>query len=149
MLIEVISAFFVAMSFGFLFNIKGKYLFLAGIGGSIGWFVYKLALSFNYSDNFSMFLCAVSFSLYSEICARKFHTPVTSLSVCALIPVVPGYGVYKSMYAFLIGNYINAIDYSVNTLYNAGSLALGVILVSAIFKYIKKRNLLKIKKLPH
>lgn len=143
MFIEVISAFFVALSFGFLFNIKGKYLFLAGIGGSIGWFTYKLALSFNFSDSFSMFICAISFSLYCEICARKFHTPVTLLSVCALIPVVPGYGVYKSMYAFLIGNYLDAIDYSVSTLYNAGSLALGVILVSAIFKCIKRLSRVK------
>lgn len=143
MLIEVISAFFVALSFGFLFNIKGRYLILAGIGGSIGWFVYKLSLSFNYSESFSMFLCAVAFSTYCEICARKFHTPVTLLSVCALIPVVPGYGVYKSMYAFLIGDYINAIDYSVITLYNAGALALGVILVSAIFKFFKKYRRVK------
>ncbi len=138
MFIEIISAFFVSLSFGFLFNIKGKYLILSGIGGSIGWFIYKLALLFNYSQSFSMFLCAVGFSCYSEVCARKFQTPVTILSVCALIPVVPGYGVYKSMYAFLIGDYINAIEYSTNTLYNAGALALGVILISSLFKLFKK-----------
>ena len=138
MFIEVISAFLVSLSFGFLFNIKGKYLVLSGIGGSVGWFVYKLALMFGYSESFSMFLCSVAFSCYSEICARKFQTPVTLLSVCALIPVVPGYGVYKSMYAFLIGDYINAIDYSTNTLYNAGALALGVILISSLFKLFKK-----------
>ena len=138
MILEVFAAFWVAFGFGYLFNIKGKYLILSGIGGSIGWFTYKLALLFNYSESFSMFLCAVAFSCYSEICARKFQTPVTILSVCALIPVVPGYGVYKSMYGFLIGDYMNAIDCSTNTLYNAGALALGVILISSLFKLLKK-----------
>ncbi|MBE6047829.1 MAG: threonine/serine exporter [Clostridium sp.] len=138
MFIEIISAFFVSLSFGFLFNIKGKYLYLAGIGGAIGWFAYKISLYFNCSESVSMFICAIFFSCYCEICARKFHTPVTILSVCALIPVVPGYGVYKSMYAFLVGDYINAIDYSTSTLYNAGALALGVILVATFFKFLKK-----------
>ena len=41
MIIEVIASFFVAYSFGILFNIKGKYLIIAGVGGSIGWFLYK------------------------------------------------------------------------------------------------------------
>ncbi|SFU48731.1 Uncharacterized membrane protein YjjB, DUF3815 family [Clostridium sp. DSM 8431] len=138
MLIEVISAFFVALSFGFLFNIKGKYLYISGIGGALGWFVYKLILAFDYPESLAMFLCSAAFSLYSEICARKFNTPVTLLSVCALIPVVPGYGVYKCMYAFLVGDYISAIDYGVTTLYNAGALALGIIFISALFKTFKK-----------
>ena len=61
-----------------------------------------------------------------------------------MIPLVPGYGVYNSMYQFLTGNYIKAIDYGVTTLSNAGSLALGVILISSIFRTKKGfRYLLK------
>ena len=33
---------------------------------------------------------------------------------------------------------MNAIDCSTNTLYNAGALALGVILISSLFKLLKK-----------
>lgn len=134
MIIEVIAAFFVAYGFGILFNIKGKYLLLSGIAGSIGWFAYKLCLYFGRSENLAYFVAAVSFSIFCQICAIKFHTPYTILSICALIPLVPGYGVYNSMYQFLTGNYIKAIDYGVNTLSSAGSLALGVILVSSIFR---------------
>lgn len=134
MFLEVIAAFFVAYGFGILFNIKGKFLFLAGFAGSIGWFAYKLCLFFNTDDNFAYFIAAVSFSVFCQICAIKFKMPYTILSICALIPLVPGYGVYNSMYHFIIGDYIKAIDYGVVTLYNAGSLALGVILVSSIFR---------------
>ncbi|MDY5913291.1 MAG: threonine/serine exporter family protein [Inconstantimicrobium porci] len=144
MIIEVIAAFFVAYGFGILFNIKGKYLFLSGIAGSIGWFAYKLCLNLGSSDNLAYFIAALSFSIFCQICAIKYHTPYTILSICALIPLVPGYGVYNSMYQFLTGNYIKAIDYGVTTLSNAGSLALGVILISSIFRTKKGlRYLLK------
>lgn len=144
MIIEVIAAFFVAYGFGILFNIKGKYLILAGIAGSIGWFGYKLPLYLGCGDSLSYFIAAVAFSIFCQVCAIKFHTPYTILSICALIPLVPGYGVYNSMYQFLTGNYMKAIDYGVNTLSSAGSLALGVILVSSIFRTKKGlRHILK------
>lgn len=41
-LIETVAAYGVAVGFGILFNIKGKSLRVAGVGGSIGWFVYKI-----------------------------------------------------------------------------------------------------------
>ena len=50
MILEVISAFFVAFSFGILFNVKGKYLYIAGFGGSLGWLIYKLCLVFGMAD---------------------------------------------------------------------------------------------------
>lgn len=143
MFLEVIAAFFVAYTFGILFNIKGRYLTLAGIGGSIGWFIYKFSLFCGISESISLFMASIGFSIYCESAARIYRTPATLLSVCALIPLVPGYGVYNSMYEFLVGNNLDAIDYGVATLLNAGSLALGVILVSAIFRSFKKGAFLK------
>lgn len=140
MLIEVIAAFFVAYGFGYLFNIKGKYLILAGIGGSIGWFAYKLSLYFYISESLSFFISAIFFSIYCEVAARIYHTPSTILSVCALIPLVPGYGIYKSIYAFMVSDYATAVDYAQNTLFDAGALALGVILITTLFRGFKKHK---------
>ena len=129
MIIEVISAFFAAFSFGILFNVKGKYLYVAGIGGALGWLVYKVCLNYGVGDSSSLFLSAVIFSIYCEICARIYMTPATILSVCCLIPLVPGYGVYNTLYECLKGDYIKALDFGTNTLASAGALALGVILI--------------------
>ena len=137
MIIEVICAFFVSFSFGVLFNVKGKYLYIAGFGGALGWFIYKFLLSLNMTESFSLFLSALSFSIYCEICARIFLTPTTILSVCCLIPLVPGYGVYNTLYEILKGNYIRSIAYGANTFINAGSLALGVIFISTLFRSLK------------
>lgn len=134
MLIEVIASFFVAYSFGVLFNIKGKYLIVAGFGGSIGWLFYKLGLLIGLSDSGALFIASLIFSIYCEISARIFKTPATLLSVCCLIPLVPGYGVYNTMYELLKGDYFKGIDYAISTLSSAFALALGVIFISTLFR---------------
>lgn len=138
MILEVISAYFVSFSFGFLFNIKGKYLNIAGLGGSIGWFVYKLSL-LSLSEPVSMFLASIFFSIYCEVCARIFRTPNTLLSVCALIPLVPGYGIYRYIFELISGNYLEAMNIGINTLASSGALALGVIFISTIFRAVKTK----------
>ena len=134
MLIEVIAAFFVSYSFGILFNIKGKYLIIAGGGGSLGWFLYKICLYFGFGESSSLFVASIGFSIYCETCARLFKTPSTILSVCCLIPLVPGYGVYNTLYAILRKDYVQAIEYGVTTISNACALALGIILISTLYK---------------
>lgn len=144
MLIEVIAAFFVSYSFGILFNIKGKYLIIAGGGGSLGWFLYKICLYFGFGESSSLFVASIGFSIYCESCARLYKTPSTILSVCTLIPLVPGYGVYNTLYAFLRKDYVQAIDFGTVTISNACALALGIIFISTLYR---NRNLNKIKEL--
>lgn len=144
MFIEIIMSFFASFSFGILFNVKGKYLYVAGVGGALGWLIYKLGLGYGIGYSSSLFLSAIVFGLYCEICARVFMTPATILSVCALIPLVPGYGVYNTLFEFLKGNYIEALDFGTNTFASAGALALGIIFTSTIFRNINLHKLLNI-----
>lgn len=134
MIIEVIASALSAVSFGIIFNIKGKRLLAAGVGGGISWFVYKFCLANQVSQVSSFFIAAICFSIYCEVCARLYKTPATTLTVCCLIPLVPGYGVYNTMYELITGDYMKAIDYGINTLSIAGALALGVIFISTIFR---------------
>ena len=66
MIIEVIAAFFVAYSFGILFNIKGKYLIIAGGGGAIGWFLYKFCMQIGIAETSSLFIASIGFSIYCD-----------------------------------------------------------------------------------
>ena len=97
-ILEVIASFLATMGFGILFNIKGKNLIFAGIGGGISWFMYEGGILLGFSVVASMFVSALVFSTYSEICARILKTPVTTIVICALIPLVPGGGMYYTMY---------------------------------------------------
>lgn len=136
MIIESIISALATFSFGIMFNIGKRNLLFASIGGGISWFVYKLCLNFNCSLYASFFISAVIFSSYSEICARFFKTPVTTFIVCALIPLVPGSGMYYTMYEIIKGNISTAGTMMITTISSAGSLALGIIFVSTITKLL-------------
>lgn len=135
---EVLASFCATIGFGILFNIKGKNLIFAGIGGGISWFMYEGGVLLGFSVIASMFVSALVFSTYSEICARVLKTPVTTIVVCALIPLVPGGGMYYTMYDAINGNAVATWDKASSTLLSAGALALGVIFVSSVTKLILK-----------
>lgn len=135
-------AFIATFGFGILFNIKGKKLLFAALGGGLSWFCYSLPLSLGLSEVSSLFISSLIFSTYSEVLARVLKTPVTSFVICALIPLVPGSGMYYTMLATINGELQRAVHLGINTLANAGTLALGVIFISTITSLIfrAKRN---------
>lgn len=144
MIYETLFALVASFGFGIIFNIKGRNLIFAAIGGGLSWFVYSFLIKFNVSNTLSLFIASISFSTYSEICARILKTPVTTLVVCALIPLVPGAGMYYTMYESVTGDIIKSLELGLHTLASAGTLALGVIFVSTITRQIT--NFRKIKK---
>ncbi|NME84375.1 threonine/serine exporter family protein [Clostridium sp. SM-530-WT-3G] len=136
MLLQVIVSFIASLGFGIIFNIKGKNLIFAALGGGLSWFCSLFFSKQGMSDALSFFCSSIIFSIYSEICARKLKTPITTILICALIPLVPGAGMYYTMYETITGNVQKAIHLGLNTCASAGSLALGVIFVSTITKHI-------------
>lgn len=136
MISETIVSIIATLGFGIIFNIKGKKLFFASLGGGISWFVYALCLNFNLTEISSLFISSVVFSTYSEIFARILKTPVTTLVVCALIPLVPGGGMYYTMFEAVTGDINKSLELGLNTIASAGVLALGVIFVSTLTRLI-------------
>ncbi|WP_300277731.1 threonine/serine exporter family protein [Peptacetobacter sp.] len=152
-LIETIAAFGVAVGFGILFNIKGKSLIIAGIGGAIGWFVYKITVVYmNFAPGAAFFSAGIAFNIYCEICARIYMIPSTILSACALIVLVPGFGVYRTIYEFILEHYVIAGNLLTETLASAGALALSLVFITSIFrnfnlsKFLKKTFNINLKK---
>jgi len=143
MIEQVIVAFVASFGFGIIFNIKGIKLIFAAIGGGLSWFCYLYLNNNGISTILSLFISSIIFSIYSEICARYLKTPVTTLIICALIPLVPGAGMYYTMYETILGNVSGAVQLGLNTLASAGALALGVIFVSTITKQVM--NLKRVK----
>lgn len=137
-LTAVIASFVASLGFGVLFNIRGNKLFLAGIGGSIGGGVYSYILYQGYSEMIAMFLASMAFSLYSEVIARVIKTPVTVFIICALIPLVPGGGMYRTMLQAIQGHAFEALSLGLNTLSIAGILVLGILIVSTMMRAFYK-----------
>ena len=136
MMVQSLFAFFSTLGFGILFNIKGKKLFYAALGGGLSWYISIFCENLGLTTTSSFFISSIIFSIYSEILARILKTPVTTLIICALIPLVPGGGMYYTMYEAINGNVIKSLELGLNTLANAGSLSLGVIFVSTVTRLL-------------
>lgn len=136
LLIQTVACFLATIAFAIIFNIRGNFILWAAIGGAISWFFYKVILDLSGSNTLSMFGSAIIFSSYAEILARKLKTPVTTLVVCGLIPLVPGSGMYYTMSSAVNGNIEQTWALAISTFASAGSLALGVIFTSTITRII-------------
>lgn len=145
MILQSLFSLIASLSFGIIFNIKGKKLIFAGIGGGLSWFTYSLCLNFKFSVLSSLLVSSIIFSIYSEILARLLKTPVTTIIIPALIPLVPGYGMYYTMYQAITGDINQSVNTGLNTLSSAGTLAIGVILVSSVFRQLNKKHEGKLK----
>lgn len=138
-----ISGFLATLSFGFLFNIKGKKLLFAAITGAIGGVVYKLGLYYGLNELSANFIAALSLSICAEVFARIYKTPVTTFIVCGLIPLVPGGGMYRTMLEVVEGDVQGALTLALDTLSIAGVLALAILMVSTVTQfYFKTRKIL-------
>ena len=85
------------VAFGIIFNVKGRNLYYAAIGGAIGWLSYLATAHLMTTDILGYFCAACAISIYSEIFARLKKCPVTVCLVPGLIPLVPGSGIYRTM----------------------------------------------------
>lgn len=141
MIIESLLSVLCTLSFGIMFNIGRKNLLFASLGGGISWFMYRLLSSYNLSLYTVFFISAIVFSIYSEICARIFKSPVTTFIICALIPLVPGSGMYYTMHEAIKGNFDASINMLMSTISSAGCLALGILFVSTVTRIISRKRI--------
>ena len=145
-MISVLYAFISSLGFGILFNVRGKNLIIASIGGGVGWLFYLLTKNSTSSEIVSLFVGSLVISIYSEIFARIMKNPVTIFLICALIPLVPGGSMYYTTFEAVQGNIDKSIVLGIQTLFNAASIAVGIILVSTLSRIINRLKFNKLQK---
>ena len=128
-----------------MFNIRGKMVFFASLGGALGWIAYELSAFFG-NDLSQYFVATVVIALYAEIMARLHKVPVTVYLIAALIPLVPGSGIYYTMEHFIEGNIDEFLATFVHTIAIAGCLAFGILLVSSLVRLTNRMKLDKHRK---
>ena len=114
-----------------VFNVRGKLIFFTSLGGAIGWFVYLLCRPLQ-NDIVQFFIATVVITIYSEVMARIHKVPVTGYLLIALLPMVPGGGIYYTMEYCINGDMMNFMNTGIHTLGIAGALAIGILLVSSL-----------------
>lgn len=134
MITKVFAALISTFCFGAIFQIRGKRLFFACIGGGIGYLVFLSPLPQEAAPSALLASCALT--LYSEVMARIFKSPATVFLVGGLIPILPGSVMYRCMYEFLEGNLQESSQLGYQAMLQAGAIAVGIVVVSSLVRLL-------------
>lgn len=134
----VLWAAFASLAFAILFNVRGRDLPAAALGGALGWAVFLLISSLDHGPALAYFCASAVAALYAELVSRAFKRPATVFLVSSLMPLVPGGGMYYTMSASLYGSLEEALQNGITTLTIAGAMAAGVAVSSAIARLAKR-----------
>ena len=139
-IVQILTGFIGALCFGILFNLKGKRLLAGAIGGLLSWGIFIILSQFIVSEALNYFIVSVSISIYAEIVAKQVKTPTTPIITTALIPLIPGGSLYYTVASAFDSSFGVFSQKAIYTLKLATSLALGMILVLAVWRFLGARG---------
>ncbi len=140
MIFQILGAFFAVVSLAVVMSVPKKFLFFTGIVGAIGWSIYLICVKMNTTILFASFCAAIVISLLSHTFARIFKTPVTVFLISGITPLVPGTGMYRTVYSMITNDYKMASEYLIYTLQIAGVIAIAILIMDTIFRAFQKRS---------
>ena len=132
--IQCIAGLVGTLGFGLMFNMHGRGIPFVLLGSIISWPVCVLSMRLGLSEPIAYLVAAAASCFYAEIMARIRKFPATSYLLCALVPLIPGSGIYYTMDFIRRGMLAEAYDKGILTAAIAGSIAVGVLLVSTGFR---------------
>ena len=138
---QAIAVFVGCCGFCVLFNVHGQGMVLCIAGGVAAWMLYLLCGWLGCDVYAANLFAAVFAALYAEVMARVRKCPAMPYLVIATLPMLPGAGVYYTMSMGLEGNMMDAVGKGLETVGVAGSLAVGILLVSTLFRLVNRRRM--------
>ncbi|OON91049.1 MAG: hypothetical protein ATN32_02720 [Candidatus Epulonipiscium fishelsonii] len=114
--LHMISSFLATVAFSIIFNVNNKHLLVCGTIGSIGWAIYIILSDYvMISEVGSNFIASLIVASISYILSKIRRAPITVFLISGIIPLVPGIGLYKTMYFLLFEEYILALKQALVT----------------------------------
>ena len=137
-ILQILAATVGSLGFSVLFNIRGKNLIFAALGGGLSWTIFLILSYLIPNEAICYFIVALMASLYAEAMARLLRSPATIFIAPSMIPLVPGASLYYTMSNALDGNLDGFVKKGLDTLTLAAALAIGVIVSAVIMRTVTK-----------
>ena len=143
MITSFVFALFATFGFCILFHVPLRCMLPAAAIGGMGWFAYQLLMELGLGITASAFLAACLVALLADICSRLIKEAATVFVIPGILPLVPGSGIYYTMFHFIRGNMDKAGAWGARTLMIAGAIALGLLVVASVIRIVvnTKRNI--------
>ncbi len=138
LIVHFIFATIATIGFGILFQGPKRILWRGGLIGGVAWVVLTvLKNEFGIHSFSANFLASVTISLISEMAARVYKEPATVFTVPAIIPLVPGIGIYYGINLILNNHVSYGGEVLMGAVMDSCAIALGIMMVSGAFRALK------------
>jgi len=125
------------IGFSIIFNLPRRLVPLASLSGMLGWIVYILLQQTATSFIIPAFVGSIFVGLVGELAAIYKKQPATNGIIPGIIPFVPGYGIYYTMFHIIDNNFSQALVTGGESLFIAISIACGVVIATSVVRYIR------------
>lgn len=136
-IVPIISSFVATFGFALFYNIRGRNILIASLGGAFSWLVYLVCQQYTASLVLPYFVSGATIALYAELMAYIFKSPATVYLILGIIPLVPGLTIFRTMESCLFGDISAFAEGLVRTIKIGGAIALGLIFMSTFFRLLR------------
>ena len=140
MFFQALCSFISTITFVILFNVEPKHLLPCGIVGGAAWFAYYLVMKYYPGISLPNFFGALTASVISLQMARRLKAPVTVFFTGGIFCMVPGAGIYQTMY-YLLGRELTVgANKLLNTIEISALIAIAIAVHTAFSTVWSKRK---------
>ena len=130
--------------FCIIFKTPQKKIPICALVGASGWIVYQLTIHVTWgTPAIGNFLGAALVGLLSEILARVMKEPTTIFIAPGIMPLVPGYHMFKAMEQLFDENMASGGTWLADAFKLAAVIALGLLATGAVSRVIRERKITK------
>ncbi len=133
MVLQFIAGMISCIGFAFLFNCPKKAICQSAIAGGLGWIAYAFCLEYlSVNTVVATLIGTLVLSTICEILSHIKKDAMTIFVIPAILPLVPGAGLYYTLRYLIEGNLELALNKGLATIGCALSIAIGIIVVSSL-----------------
>ncbi|MDO4357857.1 MAG: threonine/serine exporter family protein [Clostridia bacterium] len=129
-----------SLGFCLLFNVRARRIPHILVGAVITWLLYVAVESARQSVFTCSLVAAVFATIYCEVLAHRLKAPVTAFLMPVLVPLIPGGGLYNTVYNLIVGDENRYRQYMNDTAMTCLGIVLGITGVLFVIQYWKGRR---------
>ncbi len=136
----VFGAFVGTVGFAMLVHVPKKSWLPSGVIAACVYLLYWSLTQAGLPDPMGIFIGSLFGSLAGQLCARKMKTIGTVFLMSAIVPVVPGLGLYRTMAYLGQGETAFGVDLGIQAMITIAMIALGMSMGSFIDRIIQHKT---------
>lgn len=137
---DFVACFGASVFYCIIMSLPKKALWISSLSSALTYIVYRVAFMSIDSEYIGYLAASFFAALSAEVLARVCKMPATIFIFPAVIPLVPGIGLYRTMLCLVRSDMSGFASEGTKTLFISGIIAVTVAVVNAFFRSVLKRK---------